>query len=466
MTAPPLAVPGLSQIASTVPNDVAIVDVDGAQISFKQLSDATNRIGNALLGAGAREGDRVAIVAGNSAAVVAVILACSQIGVYYTLLNSRLAAPEVHSILEDAAPLLIVAEEGSVAATGVLAKTWSDRILVLERGPWSDSVGAWAADHPETPPENRIAGAGMFYTSGTSGKPKGVQPRLTHQTPEEGLPALGALLTRHGIRLELLRAPGVLLMTSQLYHAAPMYGAVVALHLGHTVVLMRSFDARASLELIDKHRVTWTQVVPTMMARWMALPEAERLGYDVSSLQWVIHAAAPCPVELKQAVIGWLGPIVYEYYSSTEVGGTTIDSIAWAEHPGSVGRAWVGAEVQILDDDMQPVSTGEVGNIYFRRRAEFEYRNDPAKTAASQHGDLVTVGDLGRLDAEGFVFIADRRSDLILRGGVNVYPAEIEDVLRRHPDLVDVAVVGVPHPDLGAAVHVIAQPAPVWTSTD
>ena len=182
--------------------------------------------------------------------------------------------------------------------------------------------------------------------------------------------------------------------------------------------------------------------------------------YDVSSLQWVIHAAAPCPVELKRAVIEWLGPIVYEYYSSTEVGGTTIDSIAWAEHPGSVGRAWAGAEVQILDDDLNLVPAGEVGNIYFRRRAEFEYRNDPAKTAASRHGDMVTVGDLGRMDAEGYLFIADRRSDLILRGGVNVYPAEIEDVLSRHPDLLDVAVIGVPHPDLGAAVHVIAQPAP------
>jgi long-chain acyl-CoA synthetase len=401
------------------------------------------------------------VIAANSSSVLAIILGASQIGAYYTLINTHLSPTETHGILQDAAPAVVLVGSPAGAALEPLLRELSSAVpnISLDRGTSGKSFRAWSSQQPATPPPRRMAGAPMFYTSGTSGQPKGVQPQLIQRPPEATLPALLALLTRHGISPEQARGPGVHLVTSPLYHAAPMYRTLLALHLGHTVVVMDRFDARRSLELVEEHRVTWTQVVPTMMQRWMALPAAERASFEVSSLRWVIHAAAPCPVELKRRVLTWLGPVVHEYYSSTEGGGTAISPHEWLTHQGSVGRAWPGADIKILDDGHRPAPPGQVGNIYYLSRRGFEYRNDPAKTAAGRHGDYVTAGDLGLLDADGYLYIADRRSDLILRGGVNIYPAEIEAVLMRCPGVADAAVIGIPDADLGQAVHAVIQPA-------
>ena len=298
----------------------------------------------------------------------------------------------------------------------------------------------------------------MLYTSGTSGRPKGVQSTVAPTTPEEAADRAGvrAAALRHRSRRHV--GAGVHLVTSPLYHSAPIANATLALHLGHTVVVMPRFDAATSLELIERHGVTWTHVVPTMMKRWLELPADVRAATDVSTMRWLIHAAAPCPPAVKRAIIEWFGPIVYEYYSSTEVGGTAITSAEWLAHPGSVGRPWAGADVRILDDDGNDVPPGTVGSIWMRNVRPFVYHNDPDKTAANRRGDYVTVGDLGSLDDDGYLYLADRRTDLILSGGVNVYPAEIEAALLAHPGVADAGVVGIPDPDLGEVVYAVVRP--------
>lgn len=456
-----MSIEGFWKHAAQSPQATAVVESDGTHVTFQALSETSNRVSNALLAADLRTGDRIAVIAANSSSVLAIILGASQIGVYYTLINTHLSPTETQGILQDAAPAVVIIDRPAETALESLLRELPTAVLSISLDPGTSltSFRAWNSHHPATPPSRRTAGAPMFYTSGTSGQPKGVQPQLSHGPPEATLPALLELLTRHGIPADQAHEGGVHLLASPLHHAAPMYRALLALHLGHAVVVMDKFDARRSLELIEEHRVTWTQVVPTMMHRWMALPAAERASFDVSSLQWVIHAAAPCPVELKRQVLAWLGPVLHEYYSSTEGGGTAIGPHEWLTHQGSVGRAWPGADIAILDDEHRPVPPGQVGNIYFLSRRGFKYRNDPAKTSAARHGDYVTVGDLGRLDADGYLYIADRRSDLILRGGVNIYPAEIEAVLMRCPGVEDAAVIGIPDADLGQVVHAVVQPA-------
>ena len=247
-------------------------------------------------------------------------------------------------------------------------------------------------------------------------------------------------------------------MTSPLYHGAPLWSSIVALHMGHTVVVMPKFDAEASLRLIASQRVTWTTVVPTMMKRWLNSTPRVRGSIDLSSLQWLIHGAAPCPVEVKWQVLEWLGPIIYEYYASTEVSGTAIGSTEWMAHPGSVGHVGSNAHVRILDEDGADAQPGEIGQIYLKSSRSFQYHNDPEKTAASTFDGYVTVGDFGSLDSEGYLFIVDRRTDLIISGGVNIYPAEIEAVILTHPSVADAAVIGIPDPDLNQVVHAVIEP--------
>jgi long-chain acyl-CoA synthetase len=340
-----MTIDGFWGAAARSPHAVAIVEPDGTRVSFRSLSETSHRVSNALLASGVQPGDRIAVIAGSSSDVLAIILAASQIGAYYTLINTRLSPAETRGILWDAAPAVVIVDGPAEAALQPMLRDLLPAVPALSLDPQASgrSFAAWLREHPPAPPARRTAGAPMFYTSGTSGQPKGVQSALSHQPPESALPAFLNLLARHRISPEEACLPGVHLLASPLYHAAPMYRALLALHLGHTVVVMDRFDARRSLELIEEYRVTWTQVVPTMMHRWMALPAAARDSFDVSSLRWVFHAAAPCPVGLKRRVLDWLGPAVYEYYSSTEGGGTAIGPDEWLAHQGSVGRGGAGA---------------------------------------------------------------------------------------------------------------------------
>ncbi len=296
----------------------------------------------------------------------------------------------------------------------------------------------------------------MQYTSGTTGRPKAVQRDLPRFDPETWVAAYSANLTRYDIE------PGgdaVHLVTSPMYHLSPLSFGYFSLHLEHTVVLMEQWDAERALQLIDRYRVTDVAMVPTQLHRLMALPEEVRARYDVSSLRQVIHAAAPCPIELKQRLFAWLGPVIYEFYGASEGGGTLATPHDWLAHPGTVGRPWAGADVKVLDDDGNPVPSGTVGTVYLKLMGEFAYKGDPEKTAANRRDDYFTVGDMGELDDDGFLYLRDRKIDMIVSGGVNIYPAEVEAALLSHPSVGDAAVFGVPHDDWGEEVKAVVEPA-------
>ena len=444
---------------------IAIVDWDGSVLTFGQVVDEVNQLSRAMQQRGLGTGDNVALLARNQARFLIAVFAAYQIGCFYTAVNSHLAADEVAYILRDsdAQLLLVDADTAALAAEATRdIESLAAHTFALDAIPGLPGIADLTEKQSADAPPDRVAGGRMLYTSGTSGRPKGVRhvnpPGST--TPEVGLRSLMKLFERFHIEPVDHVGNGVHLVTSPMYHAAPLNAVMAALVLGHRIVIMRRFDALTALQLIERERVTWTQVVPTMMKRWLDLGADILSDVDTSSLRWVIHAGAPCPPDLKRRTVDWLGPVLYEYYASTEGGGTAITTPEWLEHPGSVGRPWDGASIVVMDDDGETLPAGSVGQIYMRMTRPFEYNHDPTKTAGSRRGDFITVGDLGWLDEDGYLFIADRRTDLVISGGVNIYPAEIEAVLLEEDMVEDAAAIGVPHPDLHQVVLAVVQARP------
>ncbi len=297
----------------------------------------------------------------------------------------------------------------------------------------------------------------MQYTSGTTGRPKAVERALPSFDPEAWVQVFSGNLSRYDIE------PGgdsVHLVTSPMYHMAPLSFGYFSAHFEHPVVLMEKWDAEEALRLIERYRVTDVHMVPTQLHRLMQLPPDVRDRYDVSSLRQVIHAAAPCPIELKLRLFEWLGPVIYEFYGATEGGGTLARPEDWLAHPGTVGRPWQGADVKVLDDEGNEVPPGTVGTVYMKLMGgDFRYKGDADKTTASRHGDFFTVGDMGELDDDGFLYLRDRKIDMIISGGVNIYPAEVEAALLSHPAVGDAAVFGIPNEEWGEEVKAVVEPA-------
>jgi long-chain acyl-CoA synthetase len=313
------------------------------------------------------------------------------------------------------------------------------------------------AGFPSTPIEDESLGTAMLYSSGTTGRPKGIIRPLPGQPPAQGLPIFGFLndLWRY-------REGMVYLSPAPLYHSAPQAAVNLTLRAGGTAVIMEHFDPEQFLALVERYRVTHSQLVPTMFSRMLKLPEEVRRRYDLSSLEVAIHAAAPCPVPVKQQMIEWCGPIIQEYYGATEgLGFTACDSSEWLAHPGTVGKVALG-ELHILDEEMRPLPAGEAGTIWFKTASPFEYFHDPEKTreARSADGSMSTVGDVGYLDADAYLHLTDRRTFMIISGGVNIYPQECENLLITHPKVADAAVFGVPNEDLGEEVKAVVQLMP------
>jgi long-chain acyl-CoA synthetase len=301
----------------------------------------------------------------------------------------------------------------------------------------------------------------MQYTSGTTGKPKGIKRDLIPMDPD----AMAGLQAGHLARFGITPGgDGVHLCTSPMYHTAPLAFSWFALHFEHTVVLMDRWDPERALELIEKHRVTTTHMVPTQFHRLLQLPVETRRKYDCSSLKNVLHAAAPCPVEVKRRMLEWWGPVIYEYYGATEGGGTLVTPQEWLERPGTVGKAWEGAAIRVLDDEGKDRPPGEPGTVYLKLLQDFAYKGDEQKTRSNRIGNFFTVGDVGYLDADGYLFLCDRKIDMIISGGVNIYPAEIEAVLLSHPRVGDAAVFGIPDEDWGEQVKAVVEPAPGATA--
>jgi len=450
---------GFWRVAASDPDRVAVVDADERATTFGELAAASNRTAHALRSLGLRRGDAVAMVMPNDRAFLDLYLATLQTGLYLTCINFHLTGPEIAYIANDCeAKALVVHERFAAAGTAAADELRfpADRRLAVGKVEGFRDLDELVAGQLDTPPEDRSAGQTMLYTSGTTGRPKGVRRALPDGNPDDAA-AGGSML---GMLFDVQPGDGVHLVAGPLYHAAPLAFGTGALHLGHTVVLMDRWTPERTLELIDRHRVTVSHLVPTMFHRLLQLPDEVKQRYDTSSLRSIIHAAAPCPVEVKRKMIDWWGPVIYEYYAATEGGGTYVRPEQWLEHPGTVGQPFPGATVRIVDDDGKECPPTVPGTVYMGSPlGQFEYYKDEEKTRSARLDGLFTVGDIGYLDEDGWLFLCDRKADMIIAGGVNIYPAEIEAALLEHPAVGDAAVLGVPDDDMGEVVKAVVQPA-------
>jgi len=448
-----------SIIAQKTPDKPAVIMAgSGETLTYHALEARTNQGAQLLRALGLRTGDVVAIFMENNIRYLEVCWAAQRSGLYYTCISSRLTAGEVEYIVRDSGAKLLVAshELAMVAAELTAALPDVNRFMV---GGKIEGFRSWeetAAAMPANRIANETAGADMLYSSGTTGRPKGVRHPLL------GLPidtpnALVGLVTM----LFGLNESTIYLSPAPLYHAAPLRYCMTVHRLGGTVVVMEHFDAELALKYIEQYRASGSQWVPTMFIRMLKLPDAVRLKYDISSMKSAIHAAAPCPIEVKRKMIEWWGPVIHEYYAGTEGNGFCyVGSADWLAHPGTVGRSLLG-EIHICGENGEEMPTGEEGTIYFAGTTAFEYHNDPKKTAESRHPthpDWSTLGDVGRLDADGFLYLTDRKAFMIISGGVNIYPQETENVLVGHPKIADAAVIGVPNEEFGEEVKAVVQP--------
>ncbi|MEU0497339.1 fatty-acid--CoA ligase FadD4 [Mycobacterium sp. NPDC006124] len=453
--------------AVATPDKPAIVMHPSATVvTFGELEARANQLAHLFRSAGLVEGDAVAMLMENGEHFHAVMWAARRAGLYYVPINTHLTAAEVAYIVENSQAKAIV---GSGGLHDLLAGLEAElpgglpavRLIVDgELAGWQ-SYPECAVGEPVTPIDDEIEGDLLQYSSGTTGRPKGIKRALTHQSPAE-VPGLMAALIGFWMRPD-----AVYLSPAPLYHTAPSVWSMQTQAAGITTVILDKFTPEGALEAIQEYRVTHGQFVPVMFTRMLKLPEGVRNSYDVSSLERVMHAAAPCPVEIKKQMIDWWGPIVDEYYASSEaIGSTLISAEEWLTHPGSVGRVMAGA-LHIVDEEGNELPPGQAGEIYFEGGADFEYLNDPDKTASSRdsHG-WKTVGDIGYLDADGYLYLTDRRHHMIISGGVNIYPQEAENMLVTHPKVMDAAVFGIPDDDMGQRVKGVVQTVDAADATD
>jgi fatty-acyl-CoA synthase len=440
----------------------AVMTETGESLSYAELERRSVQLAHVLHDAGLRPGDVVALLTENSLRAFEVYWAAMRSGLYITAVNFRLKPDEIAYIVDDCgAAALIVSAEQAATAEAITDQTAKVTLRLAFGGPVTGHAGyeETIAAASAVPFDDQPRGATMLYYSGTTGRPKGVRPPL----PAVQVSEPGEALVTSASQFFGVDSQTVYLSPGPIYHAAPLRWSGAVQALGGTVVMMKKFDAEQALRAIGERHVTHAQFVPTMFVRMLRLPPEARDRYDVSSLRVAIHAAAPCPVEVKQEMIGWWGPILVEYYAGTESNGmTVIDSATWLRRPGSVGRAVVGT-LRVCAEDGTELPAGEIGGVYFERDAiPFAYHNDPDQTRAAQHPRhpaWTTLGDIGYLDEDGFLFLTDRKAFMIISGGVNIYPQETENVLALHPAVYDVAVIGVPDPEMGESVAAFIQPA-------
>jgi long-chain acyl-CoA synthetase len=434
----------------------------GESVTYAELEARTNRLAHFLRANGLRRLDHYAIFMENNARYVDTCGAGERAGLYYTCANSFLKHDELAYILNNSeSKILITSQAKFDVARAALWQCPNVGLCLVVDGPGDGAtvrnLDEATADCPDTPISDECLGNAMLYSSGTTGRPKGILRPLPEQLPSQSLPVYDFIE-----QLWRFRDGLVYLSPAPLYHAAPHVGVNLTIRMGGTAIIMERFDPEEFLRLIERHRVTHSQLVPTMFSRLLKLPDDVRRRYDLASLEIAIHAAAPCPIQVKEQMIDWWGPIIHEYYGSTEgIGLTACDSVEWLAHKGTVGRSLFG-ELHILDDDMKPCRSGTIGTVWFKLGSQFEYFNDAARTAEvlSADGTMGTVGDVGYVDADGYLHLTDRATFMIISGGVNIYPQECEDLLITHPKVADAAVFGVPNDDLGEEVKAAVQLMP------
>jgi long-chain acyl-CoA synthetase len=445
--------------ARTTPDKPAVVMADtGEVVTYRALEDGSNRVAQLFRALGLQSGDHIALMLENHPRYFEICWGAQRAGLIYTAMSTRLTEAEVSYIVNDCGAKAVIASQAMAKAVAHLGaacpgvRHW----LMLDGASagWTGYEDAVAAQ-PAERIADELAGCDMLYSSGTTGRPKGVFVPPQATAIDAPSPMTDIMVNIYGVS-----AATVYLSPAPLYHAAPLRYTLGVHRLGGTVVVMPHFDPERYLQLVQQHRITHTQLVPTMFVRMLKLPEATRRQYDMGSLKVAIHAAAPCPVEVKRQMIAWWGPVIWEYYAGTEGNGVTmVNSEQWLSHPGTVGKAVVG-ELKICDDESgEELPAGQSGTIYFANGRPFAYHNDPAKTAGSTHPKgWTTLGDVGYADAEGYLYLTDRKAYMIISGGVNIYPQEAENVLINHPQVADVAVLGVPNEEFGEEVKAVVQP--------
>jgi long-chain acyl-CoA synthetase len=451
---------GFWKIAQAFPEHVALVDPDERQVSAGELLASCNQLVHGLRAIGLEPGDAIAMLLPNGVEVFELYLAVTQAGFYLIPINWHLVGPEIAYIVDDCEAKVFVAHarfaEHATAAADEIDFPAEGRFTVGGQVADFRAYDELKAGQPTTTTPDRQAGLVMNYTSGTTGRPKGVRRSLPGTEPEASGRGFGGMLTLFGLQPF---DDNVHIVGSPLYHTAVLVFAGSAINTGHTVVVMDKWTPEQMLYLIDRYQVTNTHMVPTQFVRLLSLPDDVREKYDVSSLRHMIHAAAPCPPEVKRRMIDWWGPVIDEYYAASEGGGTLVYAADWLDHPGTVGRAWPGSEIVILDDDGNELPANQIGTVYMHMpTGSFEYYKDKDKTEKSRRGKFFTVGDVGYLDDDGWLYLSDRKTDMIISGGANIYPAEIESELILHPKVADVAVFGIPHEDWGEEVNAVIEP--------
>lgn len=454
--------PGTHAKTSRADQPALIMAGSGEAVTYRELDMRSNCLAHLLRASGLKPGDHYAIFMENNVRYVECCAAGERSGLYYTCINSFLTAEETAYILSNSQSQILITSESrrAVAAAAVRECAGIKLCLVVDGASGLDQVvnlDEAAADFPGVPIPDETLGGAMLYSSGTTGRPKGILRPLPPQPPAQLTPLMSFLSNLWRYREGL-----VYLSPAPLYHAAPHVGVGLTIRSGGTAIIMERFEEEQYLSAVETYRVSHSQLVPTMFWRMLKLPESSRRRYDLSSLEVAIHAAAPCPVPVKEQMIAWWGPIIHEYYGATEgLGFIACDSAEWLTHKGTVGKPVFG-DLHVLDDEMRPVPIGRPGVLWFKTATPFEYFNDAEKTAQARSGDgaMSTVGDIGYVDEDGYVFLTDRTAFMIISGGVNIYPQECENLLITHPKVADAAVFGAPNAELGEEVKAVVQLMP------
>jgi long-chain acyl-CoA synthetase len=459
--------PHPSVTAQTYPHKPAFIMGDsGEMVTYQQLDERSNQGAQLFRSLGLKTGDHIGMMMENNRQFLEIVWAAQRSGLVFTPVSTHLKKDETAYILDNCgAKLFIGSLKLAEVAQQIQSQSSSIENFLMVGGikpgfeSWEEAVDA----QPITPIDDQSNGVAMLYSSGTTGQPKGVFVPAANTDVNSSHPLVASMGTAFGFGEET-----VYLSPAPLYHAAPLHYNMMVAFQGGTSIVMETFEPERALQLIEEHGATHSQWVPIMFIRMLKLPQAVRDAYDVSSMQFAIHAAAPCPVEIKEKMIEWWGPVIVEYYAASEgIGVTIVDSPNWLTHKGSVGPALVG-ELHILDDDGNEVPAGEVGTIYFSgAQARFNYHDEPDKTAGAYNDKgWATTGDVGYVDEEGFLYLTDRKNFMIISGGVNIYPQEIENLLVSHDKVADVAVFGIPNEEFGEQVQAVVEPMNWADATD